>query len=295
MTNPYHDERGRFCSARRQQAAIFIAQQSGNEEVTTELITSFNKARREALERAKESGNAAAIKKAKMDYMKSPEGIALLRESGRNELANKMERRVADENTATLRAERSRKPLRVGLDLDNTTGDFTGGMRAYSASLEGMSRKEASKAYPEPDTYDFGNWYSKEEFLERFHAAEEVGLYRSMEAMPGARRVLQNLAADGVEIHVVTARPARWNADTLHWLKKNRIPYASVTHTEDKAALDLDVYIDDSDSQLAHLAERSKTTIAMHALYNQDAPATHRVRAWDEVPAIIEQLYHARR
>jgi 5'(3')-deoxyribonucleotidase len=116
-----------------------------------------------------------------------------------------------------------------------------------------------------------------------------------MVAFKDMSRTLRTLVSNReVEVHVVTARESAWNADTRYWLRKNRVPFRSITHTESKEETDMDVYIDDSDKQLKTLQAHGKTVIAFHNTINKDIETHHRVRAWSEVPSVIKVIAESR-
>lgn len=229
-------------------------------------------------------------------YLTTPEGIKELREQGKHELADKFEaRRQRLEQEAERQARKSKKPLRLGLDVDETSGGFIHHLRLHVASKLGMSEAEAIEAFPDPTDYNLvkSGWFNDlDHFLTEFHEAEREGIYRKMRAFPGMSRTLRTLVANGdVEVHVVTAREAAWNEDTRYWLRKHRVPFTSITHTESKEAVEnIDVFIDDSDKQLNTLRQHGRTVIAYHNRYNEHVETEHRVKGWDEVPSVIKLI-----
>lgn len=180
------------------------------------------------------------------------------------------------------------RPLRIGLDLDNTTGDFTEGLRQYVAKQRNINPSDL----PTPQTYDYveAGWFdTPEEFYKTFQEAETQGLYKTLAPHTDAPKTIRRLVASGeVEIHIVTARKPEWNEHTRQWLKKHRIPYHSLTHTEDKETVkNVDVFIDDSDKQIETLSAHGRTIIAYDNPYNQHIETKYRVRSWSEIEAVI--------
>lgn len=233
-------------------------------------------------------------KEARVAYLTSAEGIQELREKGKHDVADKFEaRKKRLERQAELEAIKAKIPLRLALDLDETSGGFIDSLRVSVASQRGIRLEEAEKLLPFPQHYSLvdSGWFSDtNHFLEEFHEAERQGVYRKMKAFEGMSKTLRTLVANrDVEVHVVTARTVQWNDDTRYWLRKNRVPMKTITHTEAKEEVpNIDVYLDDSDKQLKTLQAHGKTVIAFDNLTNAHVPAPHRVRAWKEVPSVLK-------
>ena len=238
----------------------------------------------------------AAAKEARIAYLTTPEGIQDLRAKGKHELADKYEARRQRLEMQKLREElKSRKPLRLALDLDETSGGFVDALRLHVAEQRGMTLEEAKEAFPAPHDYSFvkSGWFKDtEEFLDAFHSAEKNGIYRKMQAFQGMSRTLRTLVSERmVEVHVVTARESVWNEDTRHWIRKNRVPVRSITHTEAKETVEgIDVFIDDSDKQLTTLQAHGKTVIAFDNATNRHVETTHRVKGWADVPSVLKVI-----
>lgn len=242
------------------------------------------------------SDHTTDSKEARIAYLTTPEGIQELRDKGRHELADKFDaRRQRLEEQAEKEALKNKVPLRLALDIDETSGGFYDALRMSIAEKHGMTREEAKEAFPDPEHYNLvqSGWFRDvDHFLEEFHEAERKGVYRKMVAFPDMSRTLRTLVANrDVEIHVVTAREVAWNEDTRYWLRKHRVPFSSITHTESKEKVSgIDVYIDDSDKQLKTLQEHGKTVIAFDNATNDHVDTKHRVRGWSEVPSVLKVI-----
>lgn len=239
--------------------------------------------------------NQITAKEARVAYLTTPEGVQELRDKGNNILADKYEaRRARLEEAVARELIKSKTPIRLALDLDETSGGFIDALRESVAAQRGMTPEEAKEAFPFPQHYslvDSGWFEDVNHFMQEFREAERQGVYRKMNAFKDMSRTLRTLVSNGdVEVHVVTAREAAWNADTRYWLRKNRVPFRSITHTESKETTDMDVYIDDSDKQLKTLQAHGKTVIAFHNATNDHVETTHRVRAWAEVPSVLKMI-----
>jgi 5'(3')-deoxyribonucleotidase len=242
--------------------------------------------------KAKANGDAEAIKEATEDYLTSPAGIDQLKQAGKAKLAAQ----YAQKRESMILAAKSltSEKIKLGIDIDNTMGDFTRGFYEYMIKREGCTPKEALKYTLELPNYSFikSGWFqSKEEFLKNFMGAEEDGVYKKMLAYPKAVETLRKLsAAKNVEVNFVTARDSKWNADTIQWLKDNGISYNSLIHTDNKETTDMDVYIDDANYQLEKLQAHGKKVIAFDQSYNGELADMPRAKSWDDVMALLEDV-----
>ena len=247
---------------------------------------------RKALDAALRSGNTDRVKLAKQQFYTSVEGIQQLRDSGREELADKYAMRRNRLIAEAKKIERLKKrPIRLGLDIDNTIGDFNKGMLTRIMLEKGYTVEQAEALYPTPTDYSFvvSGWFPNvNSFKETFNNAEKNGVYRTMDVYPEAAKIIRQLAASGdVEIHLVSARNKKWNDDTRAWLRAHRIPFKSITFTDAKEETDMDIYLDDAGYQLAKLKEHGKKVIAFDQLYNRSLSDIPRVKHWTQVPAMI--------
>lgn len=247
-------------------------------------------------QKALETGDPEQIRKARIDYYTTPAGIQYLQVTGKPELAAKYQQRRETLIQRAKRLENLKKtPLRLGLDLDETTGGFIEQLRAEVAAQKGLTPEEAQKLMPTPEHYSLvkSGWFADvQDFMTHFKQAEKDGVYLRMKAFANSRKTLMKMVENrDVEVHVITAREIEWNNDTRTWLRKKRYPIKTITHTESKENTEnIDVYIDDSDKQIITLQNHGKTVIAYDNKYNQNIPAAYRVRNWKEVPAVIKQI-----
>jgi len=253
------------------------------------------------LEAAEKSGDLERIKLARRNYFTSLAGIADLKAQGKDALAAKYETRRANLIAQAERETNLRKtPLVLALDVDNTSGDFTESIRNHVMKTQGLTPEQAETLLPSPPThYSFvdSGWFTDvNSFLDAFHSAEENGVYSKMKAFDGVSKTLRTLVSNrDVEVRVVTARGNRWNEETRQWLRRHRIPFTSITHTEDKEKVPgIDVYIDDSDKQINTLQKNGKTVIAFENAYNAAVPSKYRVKKWKEVPAVLKMITQAK-
>ena len=191
------------------------------------------------------------------------------------------------------------KKIVVALDLDNTVVDFTGGFRDHLASVEGLTRFEALKKYPDPDTYDFVSgttpWFeSREEFFEKFLKAEEAGLYLNLRAKSGAIKVIKEFMKDDrVELRILTARNPKYNEHTMINLKRKGLSF-EIENLEYKEHYPAHVFIDDKDSFVKKIrtgkfvtADRIvKEVIVPENAYNLDLDP---IKTWDGIARKLDE------
>lgn len=178
------------------------------------------------------------------------------------------------------------KKLTVALDLDNTTADFTGGFGSY---LTTRTDTHNGRTLPTHSVYDLVKcgWFNTEtEFTSLFNTAEMLGLYRNLNPFPRAIETLHSLHAAGHSIIVVTARSDAYYSDTMMWLHAYGIRYDRIIHTNDKATVDADVFLEDADYQIRNLRKAGKRVVVHSRPYNQHFVG-ERFNDWSEVPSLL--------
>jgi len=179
----------------------------------------------------------------------------------------------------------------IGLDLDGTTGDFTGGLRSHRAKGLKLSKEEWLERLPDPTEYAMWKgpnaWYKdREDFLSNFSQAEAEGIYRALPVFDNAPEILKELKNYGFNIKVITARGAIFNTDTRSWINTHKIPTKTVLNygLEKERAKDIDVYIDDAPEVISRLIANKKKVVIMNHLYNESIDphdSSRRVKSWD--------------
>lgn len=183
----------------------------------------------------------------------------------------------------------------IGLDLDNTFGDFTDALRQFVAKSSKFTPEQTQAYLPEPNGYSMENWHWDKTvfsgFLGAFKMAERNGgLYSNMAAFDGATESIRHIRNRfDASIHVVTARSDLFAEETQSALKTWGIHdiVDKVTFTNTKHVYPADVFIDDAPSHLESFSERGIPAVAFHQLYNVESPAKARISTWrDSVQAI---------
>lgn len=199
----------------------------------------------------------------------------------------------------TLGAPAPRK-LRIAVDLDNTSGEYSGALRTFAARYAGIPEDQIDAHYPEVLDYAMQNngWHGMDtqaEFFAIHSKAVEDGMFAELEAYEDVSDVLWRAHDKGHHIRIVTARflkPGdRYQVikTTGEWLDKNNIPVDDMAFTDQKTDIDADVYIDDSPSNITKLRAAGKTVIIYDQPYNRDFDGL-RAKSWLEVEAILNDL-----
>jgi hypothetical protein len=102
---------------------------------------------------------------------------------------------------------RDGNPIVLGVDLDGVCADFYGGMRKVAAE---WFEKEIEKL-PTEVSYGLPEWgldpQKPEQYLSLHRwAVTARNLFRDLDMVPGARRVLRQLSEEGYRIRIITYR-----------------------------------------------------------------------------------------
>lgn len=128
------------------------------------------------------------------------------------------------------------------------------------------------------------------EFLDEFHEAENNGLYENMPIFAQARRTVQGIHNEGYRIHFVTARGQQFNEHTKTALRRYRLPYHLLKHTEDKEHHEAHLFFDDAPKQIETLSINGKKVVAYDNIYNTNSKGSvARVKSWSEVEAVLAE------
>lgn len=177
------------------------------------------------------------------------------------------------------------QPFHLGLDLDGVVADYTAGFGAFVAEQAGMQVTEL----PPPTAWNFhqAGWpiLDSAHYLKLHAAAVNNAMFAEMPVIDGAVEAIQNLRDAGVFIRIITHRlipgtkPSMVIADTVDWLEHHGIEFDDICFLADKSALNCDLLIEDSPSNIAAYAEAGKRVLIYDQPYNQ-ASIGDRVRNW---------------
>lgn len=184
------------------------------------------------------------------------------------------------------------------VDLDGVCGDYVAALRPVVAAELGCPASDL----PEPTEWDLtkvGWGIESDEDMIRIQQKAVVDpeweIFRRMAPIPGAVEALQALSSMGVHIHILTARMmpglrshAKVAGDTQEWLDRHRIPYRSITFTEDKTKVLADIYIDDSPAQVLRLRAAGRRAIVFDQLYNRRVQGL-RADGWPQASRAVRE------
>ena len=84
---------------------------------------------------------------------------------------------------------------------------------------------------------------------------------------------------------------------TKDWLKKHGFPYDPSRlrmGAQDKAKiareLGIQLFFEDAPKHLDRLVEEGIPTVIVDAVYNRDYPGLPRIKSWDQVPPLVEEM-----
>lgn len=184
----------------------------------------------------------------------------------------------------------------LGVDLDNTTVDYSGALWRWLCTTRGVTPGPAPQ---QGDYTDFSGYglNGRDEFVAAHVAAVNDGLFTTVDEQPGATATLAALAAAGVRLRVVTARffgegtEHRAVIDTATWLAgdaatgRTAVPYSDLVFTDAKHEVDCDLWVDDSPSVITSLLDSGvapSRVIVFDQPYNRHLPGV-RAHTWADV------------
>jgi 5'(3')-deoxyribonucleotidase len=181
----------------------------------------------------------------------------------------------------------------LGVDLDGVCADFYGGLRPLAAEWLGVRietlTEEVTCGLPEWSIDRAPGGY---EAFHRFAVAQR-GLFQSLTPLPGAGPALRRLTFEhNVRIRIVTHRLCAGHLhqialrQTAEWLDSHDIPYSDLCFIQDKAAVDADVYLEDSPESIAELRAVGNRVIVFANSTNRSV-AGPRANSWAEVEELV--------
>lgn len=174
----------------------------------------------------------------------------------------------------------------LGVDLDDSTADYLGGLRNFLAD-NGVPE---AVDFPAPTVYDLNyadGWHFGKfgDFIGAHTAAVTAGMFSSLEPLDGALEGLHALSDAGVRIHVITHRilpgidSSAAVLGTVQWLSRHDFPHQELSFSGRKERIKVDALIDDSPSNILAGRNAGNKVLAFSQEHNSHIKGD-RVHSW---------------
>lgn len=175
------------------------------------------------------------------------------------------------------------KKLKIGVDLDGVVYNFTDSLREFLVTKKGFN----PESLPASTCWDFysEDWgLTLEEYLTYCNEgvdAEVVFLHGK--PTKDAKKVLDWFKDDGHTIHIVTHRTfgQKSATNTEAWLKREGIPYDTLTFAKDKTVVPVDVFIEDNADNYDALVAAGVDVVLLDQPWNKYATHANRIYSWN--------------
>jgi 5'(3')-deoxyribonucleotidase len=181
----------------------------------------------------------------------------------------------------------------LGVDLDGVYADFYGRMREIAAEWYERNVKDLTKNV----SYGLKEWgiESEEQYqsLHRF-AVTQRDLFKTEPMIPGTRKYLRKLSAEGYRSRIITHRlfilyfHGMAVQQTIEWLDYHGIPYWDLCFMKEKDQVGADIYIEDSPGNLERLRKQGHYAICFANSTNTHI-GSPRAETWEEVYERVKQ------
>jgi len=191
--------------------------------------------------------------------------------------------------------------VRIGIDLDGVVYDFVRACNQWVIGNEPDPYHSLAIAHPTAEHWHFyEDWgYSAEEYralVLRGVAADYI--FRMGTPMDDAIRGLNRLKGRKHTIHFVTSRDfgTLSHSHTVAWLRDWGITYDSLTFTNEKTLVDVDLFLDDHAPHVDALRAKGVKAFLLDLQRSETQGHQHLVRSWsdfvDEVDIEADRRTH---
>jgi 5'(3')-deoxyribonucleotidase len=190
------------------------------------------------------------------------------------------------------------KDFILGLDLDGVCADFYRKMRTVAAEWLGKNIDDL----PADVTYGFPEWGLKDGEYDRIHrfAVTQRDLFSDVDHISGAPQSIRRLGTEGVRIRIITHRLFIRHfhetavQQTVRWLDNHAIPYWDLCFMRDKTAVDADLYVEDSPSNIERLLETApgRVVVFTNSTNSKMFDGIPRANTWQEAEELIRRRYY---
>lgn len=188
------------------------------------------------------------------------------------------------------------KKIRIGLDVDGVLRDFDSkALEVIERVYPGKVKSNITTSWDYVDNVDV-DFKELQKLWKETHAEE---IFREANLMPRVKeelRALKDWMKTGkirYQIVIVTSQMPYNINHTFYWLGKHNFNFTEVFVSNHKHTLDIDYLIDDSPKNYEKwiAAGRDETKyILFDRPYNQNIPATNRIKTLSESIQILEKM-----
>ena len=158
-----------------------------------------------------------------------------------------------------------------GVDLNGVVADYYRYMRTVMAEWRGVDfQRPRRRGHLELN--EWGLRPGEYDELHRF-AVTQRQLFREMDPIDGAAQVLRELSTEGVRIRIITHRlliphfHQEAVQQTVQWLEHHAVPYWDLCFMQEKCDVGANIYIEDSEANIAKLCEAEKRVVVFYELH----------------------------
>lgn len=189
--------------------------------------------------------------------------------------------------------------MKIGIDIDGVLTIFENYKWAYQEYYDLFKINGNGLVNPFDYAYNLYNWDEKEK--EVFWRDYQKCVIEDIAMQPLANYIMRKLKEDGHSIYLITSRkPYECHGKmvelTENWLRKNDIPYESLTYNIDNKLsackkLGIDVYVEDKPENVLSVASEIPV-FCFHASYNIECKGNNitRVFSWPEIYRMISLI-----
>lgn len=132
--------------------------------------------------------------------------------------------------------------MKIGIDVDGVLRNIAGKIiELYNSEYNANIQYNEIKDYKMEDIVGMNT----DEFMMKYFFELGHEVFEKSNVIGNPTESLINLKNNGHDIHIITHQFKGLEAYTIRWLINNEIPYDSITFSEDKSIVNVDLFVDD--------------------------------------------------